>query len=422
MTIFFGLLVFFVFIFFIIKDYKKGVILTALTIQFLSYLGTGIPKIKIFTLLSACIFGFWIIKQIFQKKEQSQPYPRPIAFASLFTSICYLTTTFVTKNSYLTTVLTNIFTFFIFPYLFWHALSTKANVKFAINVLINFTFFFAVYAIIEFLLRENYLFKLFSEMFTFEEFADARNDLRYGMHRCNSIFSYTSPFGYASCALYYILFYLLYKYKCIISKNKIKLLLYILPICILITGSRAIYIGLMPILLSFLLTPGVFKLKYTKILITFLLISLPVTIALFSNILDSFVNTSSVGGSSTEMREEQLDICLYYLYQSPIWGNGKMYLWDTVKYYNWELRGAESIWFSLMVDYGLMGCFSFILLIISCSYSLYKIYPMYVFFPFIYVTVTLFSPERGYEFNILITLTLILIKMHLYYFTKKNKV
>lgn len=422
MTTIFGFSVFFIYLFFIIKDFKKGTILTALTIQFLAYLGTGIPKIKIFTLLAACILVLGVVRIITQKEQQAKAYPLPIAFASIFTGVCYLTTTYITKNSYLTTVLTNLFTFFIFPYFFWHALSTKSNVKYAINVLIYFAFFFGIYAIIEFLLRDNPLFNLLSNIFTFEEFADARSDLRYGMHRCNSFFSYISPFGYACCASYYIFFYLLYKYRHITSIGKLKILLYILPICILATGSRAIYLGIIPIMISFLFTPGIFKLKYTKIIIAFLLITLPITLTLFSNILGSLFNTSSVEGSSTEMRENQLDICLYYFYQSPIWGNGKMYLWDTVKYYNWELLGAESIWFGLMVDYGIMGCISFVLLILCCAYCLYKVYPLYAYFPFIYVAITLFSPERGYEFNILITLTLLLIKIHQYHLASRKTI
>lgn len=421
MTIFFGFALFSVFLFLILKNFKKGIIFTALSIQFLSYLGTGVPKVKIFTLLAACICAIWIIRQIFRKdKQQNISYPKPLIFASIFTAICYLTTTFLTRNSYLTTVLTNLFTFFVFPYFFWYALSNRANVKYAINILINFTLIFSIYAIIEFALRENPLFNLIEELFTLEEFADARSDLRYGMHRCNSFFSYTSPYGYASCALYYIFFYLLFKYKNTQSKVKLKILVYILPLCILATGSRAIYLGLVPIFLSFWLTPGVLKLKYTKTIIVLLLISFPITITIFNGIFESFINTNSVDGSNTEMRENQLDICLYYFYQSPIWGHGKMYLWDTVKYYNWELLGAESIWFGLLVDYGIMGCISFILLIICCSYCLYKIYPQYSLFPFIYFAITFFSPERGYEFNILITLTIFLIKTHQYYSYNKN--
>ena len=115
------------------------------------------------------------------------------------------------------------------------------------------------------------------------------------------------------------------------------------------------------------------------------------------------------------MRQEQLDICLSYFDRSPIWGNGRMYMWDTVKYYHWELLGAESIWFPLLVDYGIMGAISFILLIASCSYLLYKKFRPLAFFPLIYFVITFVSPERGYEFNVLLTYTILLIKMHLLY-------
>ena len=415
MELLFGFGLFCFYLYFLLKNFNKGVILIAFTIQFLPYLGTGIPRVKIFTLLSILVGFMWLLKNLFKTKNSTQRYPLVFLIVSLFTAFCYLTTTFVTHNSYLTTVLINLYTYFAFPVFVWYALSTRKNVEYGIRVIISFAFIFAVYALIEFILRDNPIFDFIENNFALEEFADARSDLRYGMHRCNSIFSYTSPFGFASCALFYIFFYLKFKYRCMIMPKKVNILLLILPFCILFTGSRAIYIGLIPIMLSFVLSSGFLKLKYTRFILCVLIVSLPFTYVIFSEILDSLLDTSKVGGSSTDMRQEQLEICLSYFDQSPIWGNGRMYMWDTVKYYHWELLGAESIWFPLLVDYGIMGAISFILLIASCSYLLYKKFRPLAFFPLIYFVITFVSPERGYEFNVLLTYTILLIKMHLLY-------
>ena len=91
-----------------------------------------------------------------------------------------------------------------------------------------------------------------------------------------------------------------------------------------------------------------------------------------SQVFNSMINPDEVSGSSTEMREQQLEICLYYMNKSPIWGLGKNYISKYVMPYTPELYGAESIWFRQMVDHGIVGCITYLGMCLCCLLWLYK--------------------------------------------------
>ena len=188
-------------------------------------------------------------------------------------------------------------------------------------------------------------------------------------------------------------------------------LIWTLPILVLFSGSRALFVGFAIILLCLPLR-YFFKRKSSYLIaIAFLLIFL-ISIPYLNNILDTIVNSNKGGGSSTEMREWQWEICMQYFNQSPWWGNGRMYIWDVVSVENPLLLGAESIWFSLVVEYGIMGCVSYLLFIICSSFAMAKhTYKNLFFFPIAYLAITSFSTALGMEFNVLLTYMAILIAL-----------
>jgi hypothetical protein len=98
-----------------------------------------------------------------------------------------------------------------------------------------------------------------------------------------------------------------------------------------------------------------------------------------------------------------------------------MYIWEHVRPYHTELFGAESIWFSLLVDYGIMGCISFVAMIIACMKDLYKMNKIFLFFPLAYLLAKTLSITIGVEFYTLLIFSLLLIKVHIFY-PKLNRV
>ena len=132
---------------------------------------------------------------------------------------------------------------------------------------------------------------------------------------------------------------------------------------------------------------------------------------MFIVIIDSIIHSDKAAvGSSSDMRMEQLDICLYYLHSAPWFGHGKNYIWEYVRPYNPALYGAESVWFPTMVDYGLVGCFTYLLIIIGLIVWLYKFDKILCFLPLAFLVGKSVSIVIGIELNYVIITSIVLIK------------
>ena len=71
----------------------------------------------------------------------------------------------------------------------------------------------------------------------------------------------------------------------------------------------------------------------------------------------------SVGGSSVEMREQQLSIVISWFLKSPLLGLGL----DAVRYVkdrDYEIYGGESIWFRLLLERGILGLLSYVVFLV----------------------------------------------------------
>ena len=95
---------------------------------------------------------------------------------------------------------------------------------------------------------------------------------------------------------------------------------------------------------------------------------------------DSMFNDNTdfdLGGSDMTMRLEQLEASIYVVQNSLIWGLGYSFDFSNIT----ELRGAESIWFNLLMYQGLVGCLCYVFIIIQSitktrHYSCYR----YIFY------------------------------------------
>ena len=81
----------------------------------------------------------------------------------------------------------------------------------------------------------------------------------------------------------------------------------------------------------------------------------------------SFSDTEHVEGSNTDMRETQFDLAIMFLLQSPILGHGLSYCANNVMGTYQEMYGAESLWFPVMIDTGMLGVIGHIMFFIGCS-------------------------------------------------------
>lgn len=398
-----------------------GVIFTACFIQYMAHLGAGVIGLKMYY-VTACVCIVCVLIYTFYKGRPVK-YPKLILIASLFNTICYLISNHYAFEPHTMLVLANIATTFIFPITLWLALNSSKN----LNIYTKITVIISVIAVIgvvpEIILGHNYITDFEQDYMQIEDFMIDAEGARFGVKRTNSIFSYFTTFGTYCLFSSFFFFCLRYVYgiKKILKIN-ITYLYIALLLCGFTTGSRAVILALF-IIIIICLRSKYFNQKISKVQIAMIIFfSSPVLVPTVYKMVDSIVNsdkTEYAQGSSTEMRQEQLDACLEYTDQSPIWGNGRLYLWDYVKPVHPELLGAESVWFQLIVDYGLMGCLGYLFIIFACSWELYKTKKFYGILPIGYLAITSFSPDTGIQLNTLICMTLVLIKSDVYLSRKK---
>lgn len=182
--------------------------------------------------------------------------------------------------------------------------------------------------------------------------------MRYGFKRCQSVFSmHTTLGGTALLTCFPIAwsYYVVDK-----SKNLIKVIFWIACafLCAYASGARSTMVGCAIATITFLkksyLSP-----KYLVILLIFFVLVYTNFSSNIDEVYDSLIHSDNVGGSDTDMRLEQLNISLKFLNQNFILGNG-IYAWTEIAQRT-NLHGAESIWFGLMIDRGILGIISLVL-------------------------------------------------------------
>lgn len=400
-----GIIVLFFFYYLLLKSYKNGVIYTACVLQFFTFIGVT-TELKVFVIMVALI----LITRIFKGKPKNciSKYPTYFVLATLCIISSYIVTTVVNNFYSYKTVCSNILTYFVFPFLFFEVINTKKDFIKVVRCLVIVFCISTVYTFIEEVLSVNIITLLWNKVFSISGFIIDSSEIRYGVKRCNSIFAYFSSLGYYSVMMFSFLFFLKYKYK--IKNTKIDFLIYTLPLCAFMTGSRAVYLGLMAsVMFTFLFTKNNYYMRIVVIVILLIPLLYPVFVEIFNSIFNSD-SSSAVSGSSQEMRNVQLAICLKYQSLSPLFGNGRMYIWNVVSPNETLLLGAESIWFSLLVDFGYYGCVCYCLFLFFIGAGLYKLSKVFIVIPIIHLLILSLSPDFSIEYNYLLFFSILLVK------------
>lgn len=407
-----GILISLILMIYALIDYKKAVILVAIIIQTQPHLGTGISGLRIFPLLVVYLAFLFFVKER-EKRQflQQKSYPLPLVLSSLIFSFCMLFTEYYTQNGNYALVIVNCITFFILPYLLFKCLDDEKMLVYLLKISFVFYTLAIIVAISDQLLHHNYFYDMMESLFTFDSYSVDSDEMRYGIKRSSSIFAQGGHAGLFCMYTFLVFFYNKYYFNSTYKKKMTNFMILCLPLVAFLSGSRAIYLGLMFVFLS-LPVRQFFKRKSTYVIFVLLIVGGLCSLSYFSDIIDSMVNSDKGGGSTAEMREWQWDICMRYFVQSPWWGNGRMYIWNVVKPDNPLLLGAESIWFSLTVDNGIIGCANYIVLIIVSAITMMVRTTKSLFFmPFAYFAIMCFSTQLGMEYNVLLTFMVVLFRM-----------
>lgn len=194
-------------------------------------------------------------------------------------------------------------------------------------------------------------------------------EIRFGLKRAQSLFDmHTSLGGFCYIAFYFLLFI---RNKCSYKVSIPIYLLVLLGIMLFFTGVRsaviAFCIGIIPFV-----DIRKFKSNHYIFAILCVFLILPFLAPYFESIISSITQTDKISGSNTDMRTNQFEISLSYMYSSFWFGNGISYTYNVAKILDKELYGAESAWFSLMIDQGFWGCIAYVIMYISAFVYVFK--------------------------------------------------
>lgn len=288
---------------------------------------------------------------------------KPTMFLFALSMIC--TNFFVSaKYRHTPTLVFNICQSVGYIYIIWYLLQNNAQkaIRALVKTALVFGCLVSLYALFETITRSNPLLKSLVLSGCYIE-SPLITEIRFGLKRAQAIFSMHTTLGGVMLFNYALL---LVAYKtAYIKKTRLNIIVICLcAMCVFLTGARSCIIGL-------LMCTGMSfsKLKVSHILLLCFIIPFVFIFAgdYLSQIFDSIFNTEKVNGSSSDMRLIQFMISWDYMMRSPIIGNGLGFLYNDVvlNHVEKELFGAESMWFGVIADQGILGLVSYLLLFIS---------------------------------------------------------
>lgn len=251
-----------------------------------------------------------------------------------------------------------------YTYILWYLLQNNAQktIHALVKTALVFGCLVSIYALFETITRSNPLLNSLVLSGCYIE-SPLITEIRFGLKRAQAIFSMHTTLG-GVMLFNYALLLIAYK-TAYLKKTRINIIVICLcAMCIFLTGARSCIIG------AVMCTGMLFsKLKVSQIFFIFLIFPFIFVFAgdYLSQILDSIFNTEKVNGSNSDMRLIQFMISWDYMMRSPIIGNGLGFLYNDVvlNHVEKELFGAESLWFGVIADQGILGLVSYLLLFIS---------------------------------------------------------
>lgn len=202
--------------------------------------------------------------------------------------------------------------------------------------------------------------------------------IRFGMYRCQSLMVWCSTYGVV-CGFTALLLLLLNYYKRFKQSLLVVLMSLLLLFGMFTSGTRSAFVAISITLLAYIFQAA-FKFKYLLGGLLLLLCAFYLFPDFFDQVLLSITDSSSVGGSDTEMRQSQLNVALREFSNSPFIGNGAgrcAYLVNK----NIGLLGAESFLFWTLIDRGIMGLGCSLILLFSTIRYLAKQNFLFCFIP-----------------------------------------
>lgn len=358
---------------FLLFDYRKAVITITIISAFLS--AQGILQANVFGIISVPIL---VLLPFFIRSNNIHinKFPFIVSFVVLLSSF-FLSTYFAEDKHYMTMLL-RVCETIICPIVFWIILmeDKERTIKYALKVAIVYASFICLYCLLESILQKNLFVDYMNSIGIYSYNYDLK--IRFGLKRCYTFFPMHITNGAVSIILFTIILYA--KIKKIICGRYIDFIILLLIFNAFATGARSV-MAAMVIAFLFFINRKVITIK--KIFAISIIIIL-VIIGLWdyiNDIVNSFINTDAVSGSNADMREVQFELALFFLNQSFWLGNGVGFTYYVITNYA-EMMGAESLWFPVIMEQGVLGVVAYLMFFISTiMYGLRNRMRNLIFFP-----------------------------------------
>lgn len=244
----------------------------------------------------------------------------------------------------------------------------KSNNRFLFSSLFVYMAVLTIYGIQEALTASN---PFIDYMYNSGRIVNLQRDdyIRFGLYRAQSLTIWMESFG--TVCVFALLFMLNCAFRGIIKFNiRVYVMAILMAVSVFITGSRTM-IAMLGIATMSLLPYFYKKTRYMLLFVALIAAFIYSNPEYIKDLIGSFTDTTSVGGSNIEGRMWQLSAAMSYYFNSPMFGNGIGFISEAVKQSD-ELLGAESIIFKTLVDRGNIGIFSLIFLYLNIFYVLIK--------------------------------------------------
>ncbi len=249
------------------------------------------------------------------------------------------------------------------------------------------------------------------------------NDVnRAGMIRTTSFMPHSIAMGTIAVFIWGIVIVMMLRFPKYLNFNRSLLYLTVvgLPVCMLFANSRTTILTALCFAPFFLKRSIMFSRK-GFILLVGLVALVFANSTYFEWMYNSIFNESSVevGGSTTDLRDRQLAIAMFYFFQNPLTGMGVDF--NVLDYENkYDAMGMESVWFTLFMLQGLVGVVTYVYFIFTGFVSFFKYNKSFWVFTLAWlVNITLSSQEGVSMFLYCI---FILLSYKLYYFENNTQI
>ncbi len=348
-----------------IIDFKKSYVIVVLLsswIQQFSFL----PKISLSQVVIFLSVAFFVMKIDKNRTRERNIF----SFSIFFLSVSYFLSCYFSVGERHNLILMTSICGLFYITMFWNIVKNSPSTLIVFSkAALVYAVFCGTYIVFEAISQTNPVVEYFNNSGAYIQ-TYLIDSIRYGVKRCQGVFSMHTTAGAVCLSLAYLVWHLYYRTKLFLNIHPI-IILYAIVTCsagVFLTGARSAIVGFAVCILLFLPVVKRNFFSYFLVGIIVLFLMSPYLDLVFS----SFYDTESVTGSNIDLRETQFRIA--FLFWSHNWwiGNGLNYTFENALSRYPDLMGAESVWLSLVIDRGLLGIISFSFFLITSFYYCYK--------------------------------------------------